>query len=143
MTIYQYLNTLTADPGDPAAPALSWYQDELTPEEEADIGLWPYVVVDALDENPREHLYNGVVITEQVIDVAIYQKPNAEGETPARESILGVWEMVTRATQNVTENTYKRRFISLELGPRVEPRFDRATGGLFGSVRFRLKSYRN
>lgn len=140
MTLHQYLDTLKAAPGNSASPLLTWFEDQATQEEEKAIGPWPYATVESLDENVRTPLYGGENILTQVIDVAVYQQPIAEKTRPDKTGIMALWEAITNAPHHVTENTYKRPFIELELVTRLEPRYDRSTGGLFGSVRFRLWS---
>jgi hypothetical protein len=139
VNLHEYLSSLKAAPGDPNSPALTWFEDRATQEQEKAVGAWPYVILESLDENVTTPLYGHENVMSQVIDVAIYQQPTS-GRTPNKTSCMALWEAITNAPHFVDANTYKRAFISLELVTRLEPRFDPSTGGLFGSVRFRLHS---
>lgn len=137
MTIFDYLATIDADYENPGTK-LQAFVDHATPEEVQSAGGLPYAIVEHLDENPEVELYGHRQVIGQLVDVTLYQKPENNGVTPDRKKIIAVWHEVMAAVGSVDEHTYKRSFIEFSRMSALEPRRDRQTKGLFGSVRFRI-----
>lgn len=141
MTLEEYLLTIDADYEAPGGKIKVFFNPP-TLEQIGSAGGLPYAMVEGLDENPRAELYGNQAVVDQVVDVALYQEPAADGTTPDRKKLFAVWHKVQDAVHNVNENTFGRSFVSFHRGPALEPRRDTETKGLFATVRFRLVSAR-
>jgi hypothetical protein len=138
MTLYEFLNTISADYTSVTPVPLIWTDHDVTGEEVRLAGGNPFAQVEEYGIEVRDRWQDAVVLS-RLIQVNIFQNALPDQRGVPKDKMQAVWDKVFDAPFSVNECTYgDEDFLKLQYVSGFPPAHDTSSGGLASSVRFRL-----
>lgn len=139
MTFEDFVASLPRDPNGTDPSTLSWRPDAWTPaDEDALERAYPYAVVQRLTSSDDRVFQNGHAAEDTIVQLSLWQKPNADGTIAPRDRMFAVFYLARNAPDSVDEGPMKQALIGLTLdGMRIPPQEDPGRPGfLRATLRF-------
>lgn len=136
MTFEDFVASLPRDPNGTDPSALAWRPDAWTAyDEEALERAYPYAVVQRLTSSDDQVFQNARGVEDTVIQLSLWQKPNADGTIAPRDRIFAVFYLARRAPESVDEGPMKQALAGFSLDRmRIPPQEDPGRPGFLRAL---------